>query len=748
MMKISGEKKGSSNCYKNGQEHLSDELTKLEILIHLQVLRFRDIYSPQKATNDDGLSGLCIKDEDVDRVLEKKPGIRDDDRLREAIDQLESVRKQISMKTENSLKQEIYLPFRHLSHLFHLTLFEMDIILVCLASELDLKYEKLYAYLQDDVTKKSPSVNLVLELLCINREEKANARACFFNHSPLLKHRLVQFIDGDEYQHIPLLSRRLKLDDRIVNFLLGFDVMDSGLNSWAKMLIPQKDWTDILIEENIKEGFLHLSGELLNERESDKKRIIIYLKGAYGTGKKSVAEAFCHELQLPLIFIDSRELLNIDLDFEEVLQCLFREALLQSAALYLEHGDCLISDNDNPKKFHYQNQVTRLVEEYSFITFLAGESDMKPLPGLMKHFFIEVPLGIPTFPMRKQLWQINLNGNYSLATGIDIDGIATKFRFTGGQIRDSLHSAHNLAKMRWEKNTKITGEDLTRACRANSNHKLSELARKIRPIYSWSDIVLPDDKLKLLKEIRNHVKYRQVVYDEWQFGSKFSLGKGLNILFSGPSGTGKTMSAEIIARDLGLDLYKIDLSSVVSKYIGETEKNLSKIFKEAETSNCILFFDEADALFGKRTEVKDAHDRYANIEVNYLLQKMEEYEGTIILATNLSRNIDDAFIRRIHFLVDFPFPDEIYRFNIWQKIFPGAAPLGTDIDYQFLAQQFKLSGGNIKNIAVSASFLAADDSRKVNMEHIIWGVKREFQKMGKTCSEGDFGEYFSIVRDR
>ncbi len=269
--------------------------------------------------------------------------------------------------------------------------------------------------------------------------------------------------------------------------------------------------------------------------------------------------------------------------------------------------------------------------------------------------------------------------------------------------------------------------------------------KKCIPHYFWTDIVLPTGKLRQLEEICNYVKYRQTVYSDWRVDRKFSLGKGLNVLFCGSSGTGKTMAAEVIANELKLDLYKIDLSCVVSKYIGETEKNLSKIFKEAETSNAVLFFDEADALFGKRSEVKDSHDRYANIEINYLLQKMEEYEGIVILASNLRKNIDEAFTRRMHFSVDFPFLDESYRLKIWQNIFPKETSQSQDIDFEFLARSFKISGESIKNIALNAAFLAAEKAETVNIENIIWATKREFQKMGKLCVQSDFGKYYDLI---
>jgi SpoVK/Ycf46/Vps4 family AAA+-type ATPase len=281
-------------------------------------------------------------------------------------------------------------------------------------------------------------------------------------------------------------------------------------------------------------------------------------------------------------------------------------------------------------------------------------------------------------------------------------------------------------------------DDLHAACRAQATPKLGALARKIIPQYSWDDIVLPDDQLGQLQEMRQQAMYRSVVYGQWGFERTLSRGKGLNALFSGPPGTGKTMAAEVIARDLRLDLYQIDLSQVVSKYIGETEKNLGQIFREAQSSKAILFFDEADALFGKRSEVKDAHDRYANIEVGYLLQKMEEYEGVAILATNLRQHLDEAFVRRMQFIVEFPFPDEEHRRRIWEVIFPREAPLGEDVDFGFLAREVKLAGGNIKNICLASAFYAAGDDRVIRMSHLIRAARREFQKLGRTWDEAEW----------
>jgi SpoVK/Ycf46/Vps4 family AAA+-type ATPase len=287
--------------------------------------------------------------------------------------------------------------------------------------------------------------------------------------------------------------------------------------------------------------------------------------------------------------------------------------------------------------------------------------------------------------------------------------------------------------------------DIYAACRAQSSRHIGALAHKIVPRNTFDDIVLPADVMLQLREICERVSHRARVFEAWGFDGKSSLGKGLAAVFSGPSGTGKTMAAEIMARELGLELFKIDLSGVVSKYIGETEKNLARVFDDAESSNAVLFFDEADALFGKRSEVKDAHDRYANVETSFLLQRMEEYEGITILATNLRRNMDDAFLRRMAFVVPFPSPEEPDRLRIWHSVWPRQTPLRDDLDLPFMARRFKLSGGNIKNIAVAASFFAATRDEPVGMLHIIRATRRELQKLGQSHIASEFGEYALLL---
>src|SRR5262249_11311076 len=335
----------------------------------------------------------------------------------------------------------------------------------------------------------------------------------------------------------------------------------------------------------------------------------------------------------------------------------------------------------------------------------------------------------PDVPAREAAWRC-----YLAPRAAEVDGcvpqLAAQFRLTPGQIRSAIEQAENGCRMGGDERP-LSAHALAAACRQQSNHKLGGLALKIEPQSGWDDLVLPDDKIAHLREICDHVRHQYTVFGRWGFDKKVTHGRGLSAMFAGPSGTGKTMAAEVLARELGLDLYKVDLSGVVSKYIGYTENNLSRIFTEAESSNAILFFDEADALFGKRTEVSDSHDRYANIETSYLLQKMEQYEGVVILATNLRENMDEAFTRRIRFIVEFPFPDEANRLRIWRTHFPADAPISQDIDYGYLARELQVQGGSIKNIVLSAAFSAARDDTTIAMKHIMHGAQREFEKIGK-----------------
>jgi AAA+ superfamily predicted ATPase len=410
-----------------------------------------------------------------------------------------------------------------------------------------------------------------------------------------------------------------------------------------------------------------------------------------------------------------------------------REALLHQAVLYWRNFHLLL-EKDQHK---YYKLFLKQLQDHSGLIFIAGESDWHPPHEITSAYkFISQLLPRMDAECRHQLWQQVLPD----AELPDLKEIAQIFQLTPRQI---FTAATKLKQRPNYLSASLVKANLYSACHGQANQYLSTLAHLIKPSYKREDIILPAYTEMQLDEIINYVKHKNLVLEQWGFGNKLALGKGLNALFSGSPGTGKTMAAEIIASSLNLKMYKIDLSNIVSKYIGETEKNLSRIFHEAENSQIILFFDEADALFGKRSEVQDAHDRYANIETSYLLQKIEEHPGIVILATNFKRNLDEAFIRRLHFSLDFPFPAATERLQIWQQIWPQHIKLSDEINLEKIAKQLEITGGNIRNIALTAAFKAAADSEKlplITKEHLLYAIEREYRKMGKVIIKEKFNE--------
>ena len=322
------------------------------------------------------------------------------------------------------------------------------------------------------------------------------------------------------------------------------------------------------------------------------------------------------------------------------------------------------------------------------------------------------------------------------------DRLAAKFLFLPSQIKAAANHYKNSCRI-------LEGEEpsLYESCFAQIDHQLYERATKINSGYTWDQLILPDSQKQLLSHICSQMENKYTVYEEWGFGRTVAYGRGVTVVFAGPPGTGKTMAAQILSKELKLELYKIDLSQMVSKYVGETEKNLAAVFKEAEISNAILFFDEADSLFGRRTEVKSSNDRYANLETSYLLQRLEEYEGMTILATNYLKNIDEAFMRRMKYIIQFQFPDAAARKQIWKVTIPKKAPVSQDMDYDFLGDNLELAGGSIKNIAVYAAFMAADKKCQIGMKEILKAAQYEMQKTGKILLGKDLKQYGYLLEE-
>jgi AAA+ superfamily predicted ATPase len=677
---------------------------------------------------DDNYRGLYVPDAEVEILAAGTAALPLE--LEERRAELAEARAELELRAMEIERAGGDVPLLRLARAFDLSPFERDVLLLALAPELDLRYERLFAYIQDDVTKKRPSVNLALALLCAHPQDRIAARVLFAPDRPLIRHRIIQLFEDGQRQP-PLLSRFIKLDDRIVAALLNQATIDPMLDSMVRLAWPRRSLASLVLPADLRERMRQAMIEHMDG-------LILALQGSYGSGRRAIAEALCTEAQIPLLIVNLERMIGADLDPEEGTQRVLREALLNGAAiLWLGASRALQEETLSA----WQAAILAAMDSYPGCSFLPLDHGWESRGAIQRNWFQRIELPPLSYGEREQIWRARLNGDTPDES--TLLGLASTFRLTGGQIRDAVTMARSLARWR---GGPIIREDFYIACRAQSSGRLDSMAHKIKTTYDWDDIVLPPDQLSQLREITAQVRHRHTVLERWGFDRHLAMGKGVNTLFAGPSGTGKTMSAEIIASDLGLELYKIDLSTVVSKYIGETEKNLDRIFTAAREANAILFFDEADALFGKRSEVKDAHDRYANIEVGYLLQKMEEYDGVVILATNLRKNMDDAFVRRLHVAIDFPFPEEPDRLRIWQKAFPPEAPLAAEVDLAFLAKQFKLAGGNIRNIALLSAFLAAESNAEIGMIHLMKSIKREYQKLGKLVTEADFGRYMSLIR--
>jgi hypothetical protein len=708
----------------------------VDLLVRAQVFRAR------QANDGDELRGLSISEAEVDEMLDRPIGKARWESgepplgLVDINAAIAKRAKEIERRRRYSQKKGVELRLDALAKRFGLDPFEIDVLLLALAPELDARYGRLFAYLHDDITRIRLSVELALILLIPAFEDRLAARLHFIPSAPLLRHGLIRL--NAETPDTPLIRCPVKVDGRIVNYLVGIDEIEPPLSVRARRVVPRALLGTLLIPDSLRSLFSRLAEE---RDQSSRARDIFYLRGSYGVGKQSTAEALAAALGFELLVVDGQSLKSASEDaIADIARLAAREARLYGAALYWDGYDALLA----PDKRSARAAVLAAVEEFSGYVFLSGEAAWDAADSFRSRPFIRVDLGLPTYVDQMKLWATALADGLGGAEGngpaIDVSALANRYKLSGGQIRDAVATAKNLARLQDPERGEVTFDHIATACRMCSAPNLTALAQKVSLRNTWDDLVLAKDRVARLREICNHARFRGKVLDTWGFDKKLSGGKGLSLLFAGPPGTGKTMAAGVMASELGLDLYSIDLSNVVNKYIGETEKQLAKIFDEAERSNAILFFDEADALFGKRTEVKDAHDRYANIETSYLLQRMETYEGVAILATNLSQNMDEAFVRRIHFIVDFTLPDERERLRIWERIWPALTPRDPSVDLAFMARRFDISGGHIRNIALAASFLAVAEGSDVTQKHLIHATRREYQKMGRIIDERLFSQ--------
>jgi ATP-dependent 26S proteasome regulatory subunit len=474
------------------------------------------------------------------------------------------------------------------------------------------------------------------------------------------------------------------------------------------------------------------------------------MEGPPGVGKKFVAEGLCAELGQELYVADCRAMLlgphGID---REILPArlaeLRREALLVGAAPYLDHYDAILTKHDPAARAAHDNESREVQASPTFKMPPELTSFVAELPlcffGIEERYealaeagpVVRVHVPFPSPAQRAAIWQQTFEHLHAAVDESDVDWveIGRKLALDAARIQAAARSALSAATVRAHGAVpKVTRADLMEASRHQLQHDLKSLAVRVDKTYRWEDLVISVDGYHALIEMISYAKNAERVYEDWGFGAKHSVAGGISALFSGPPGTGKTMCAGVIARELDMELFRVDLSRVVSKWIGETEKNLARVFDEAQRSNAVVLFDEADSLFAKRTEVKSSVDRYANLEVNFLLQRMETFNGITVLTTNFEDTIDSAFKRRLTFRIRFEKPDADARAALWEKMFPPTAQLAGDVDFAELGRRFEVSGGNIRNAAIRAAFLAANEDHGIDMETLVRATLREAREMG------------------
>ncbi|HZM79042.1 MAG TPA: ATP-binding protein [Candidatus Limnocylindrales bacterium] len=586
-----------------------------------------------------------------------------------------------------------------------LTDLDIELLLVAIAPDVDSRFEQLYGYLNDDVTRRRAGVGLALRL-CGLPEAAILGRARLSAGGPLIDLGILAVEDAER----PFLSRALRSPDRVVAYLLGDDTLDATLTGIAGTgrMVP-----------------VDLAHQTLRSALDSGVRLVYLTERTTGDAAPVATAALRgNALLVDAIRAQQQEIAT-------VATAVVREAVLRRAGIVVGPLDAV----------EQAETLLEILTRGDLPVIAHGTQPWNP------RWTEDPPLHLEVTPLpptrRTELWRssIQLPLDPGDPGGDPIEAVAHLSLGAQAIVR-AARAADLLAGV--DEGTVHTGH-LRAAARSQNATGLLRLARRIEPTVGWDDLVLPGDVLDALGELAARARHRDRVLDEWRMRPGGGRGRGVCALFAGDSGTGKTMSAEVIAAELGMDLYAVNLATVVDKYVGETEKNLEQIFQEAAGVNGVLLFDEADAIFGKRSEVRDAHDRYANIESAYLLQRMEAFDGLAVLATNLRANLDDAFTRRLDMVIDFPVPDEDSRLALWDRCMGMRMPRDSDVDLGFLAKSFELSGGNIRSAVVTSAYLAAAEDRPVTMADLIAAVAREYQKLGRLCLESEFGPYLDLV---
>lgn len=649
---------------------------------------------------------------------------------RDENDSAEERLKYIESRAEKTVEEGIELPFYQLCKKRNMDAFTVFCFVSGILASTQTDYAGVFQVINENGNLSAPTIESAAKLYFGKNFSIAGAYA---KMSYCLE-QLLPLLDLHVQGNMPF-STVVSPDKRMIDFLFGQNPMrlDENYIRFFNMLTDEKELDPIMANQNI------LDAMKISYQEG--VRIFAYY-GDEGSGRKFFVKHFCQENGQKAVSVNCKKLFAYDFQYvDKALWAVTRECILTNAVCVLD--EIQFRDDEAEKIYGYMDLAFGKLITQGITVFVISRDKLQ-MKNITQEDFTELEIPTPTNQEREDCWSY-FSKNYALAQDVELAEMATKFLFTPGKIKSALRNARSLATM--EKDILIPRGTLFRGCYNQMSSELTQKATKVKANFGFEDIVMNKDQRETLEHAIDQMNFRKTVYDNWNYTKKYPYGRGLSILLFGAPGTGKSMCAQVIAHELNLELYRVDLSKVIDKYVGETEKSISMIFREAKKCNVVLFFDECDTLFAKRSDDGGSNQSSNNNKTALLLQEVEAYDGVSVLATNYKHNIDPAFFRRMKYIVEFQFPDVDTREMLWRTTIPKDTPLGEDVDIRFLAERFEFVGGNIKNCILNAAFLAAadGDGKEVCMKHYLQAIRYEFIKVGKVFTRADFEPYASMI---
>jgi SpoVK/Ycf46/Vps4 family AAA+-type ATPase len=633
------------------------------------------------------------------------------------------------------------VPIADLVSRFRLNSFELKCLVLTLASHIEPRMAALVSTASKDSFSRGVTIRLAMERFCTSATERVTARQSFLPSAPLMRHHMVTLGRTEIGSSEGLLSRRVELTTPTLRFILKENELSESLAKIARLQFPEVSLFNVILEPE------HMTQvRQLIENHRDYRRAIsdwgfdkvlpygrgltFLFSGPPGTGKTLLAHALAAHVKRPILSLSAADIPEKE-TVEKLFDDLLTEAAMRDALVLIDECEALLGKGDKRKATAF-----KAVEDFEGILVLITNHPHSLDEGLERRIMYHLPFEVPDAEIRRQIWEVHIPPEVPLEGDIELDVLANTYDFSGGTIKNAILFAVNLALAKNPKEPRLTMSLLEDGCRAQLRYALEDLTVRTHSKLRMKDIILPAKQQRKVHEIVAACRNQAHVLNAWGFGKKLVTGKGITCLFDGPPGTGKTLCAEIISGELNRPLYRINIPEVVSKWVGETEKNIKAIFQQARISHAMLLFDEADSLFASRmAEAKSSTDRYANMEVNLLLQEIERFPGIVILTTNFFGSLDKALIRRIQFRVNFEEPDEEGRARIWRTLCPPEAPLHEDVSFERLAKHFEMTGGMIKNAIVRAAYLSCEVGQPINQKRLEESCLDEYQAVGKVARD-------------